>query len=108
MVYGVGLHTRYFNGERWAEGIPDRVLRRIADQTGGGYFELKKTDDLNSTFTRVEQELHSQYLISYSPNNKMEAGWHDIRVDLLDRAGRPRRDVKVRQRPGYWMAAVPE
>ena len=67
MVYGIGLHTRYFNGEHWAEGVPDRVLKKIAEQTGGGYFELKKSDDLNATFTRVEQELHSQYVLGFTP-----------------------------------------
>jgi Ca-activated chloride channel family protein len=42
-------------------------LRRIAEETGGGYFELTKTDELAPTFTRVAQELHSQYVIGFSP-----------------------------------------
>ncbi len=81
MVYGIGLHTRYFNGERWAEGIPDKVLKKIAEQTGGGYFELKKTDDLNTTFTRVEQELHSQYLLGFAPP-ELDGKIHTIDVTV--------------------------
>jgi VWFA-related protein len=46
---------------------PDRGLRKIADETGGGYFELKKTSDLAPTFTRVAQELHSQYVLGFTP-----------------------------------------
>ena len=46
---------------------PDRVLRKFADETGGGYFELKKTDELAPTFTRVAQELHSQYTLGFTP-----------------------------------------
>jgi hypothetical protein len=46
---------------------PDRSLKRIAEETGGGYFELKKTDELAPTFTRVAQELHSLYTIGFSP-----------------------------------------
>jgi hypothetical protein len=42
-------------------------LRRIADETGGGYFELKKSAELGSTFTRVAQELRSQYLLGFAP-----------------------------------------
>ena len=41
---------------------PDRRLRELAEQTGGGYFELTRTADLNSTFTRVADELHRQYV----------------------------------------------
>jgi len=42
-------------------------LRRIADETGGGYFELRRTADLAPTFTRVAQELRSQYLLGFAP-----------------------------------------
>jgi hypothetical protein len=46
---------------------PDRGLRKLADETGGGYFELKKTTELAPTFTRVAQELHSLYTIGFAP-----------------------------------------
>src|SRR5262249_26322459 len=59
MVYAIGLESNYFNGQRMIRTQPDRGLRRIADETGGGYFELKKTSELAPTFTRVAQELHS-------------------------------------------------
>jgi VWFA-related protein len=46
---------------------PDGGLRKIADETGGGYFELTKTAELATTFTRVAQELHSQYVLGFTP-----------------------------------------
>ena len=52
---------------------PDRGLRKIADETGGGYFELKKTADLAPTFTRVAQELHSQYAIGFDADSSSTA-----------------------------------
>jgi Ca-activated chloride channel family protein len=67
MVYAIGLESEYFNGMRVVRSRPARDLRRIADETGGGYFELQKTDELAPTFTRVSQELRSQYLIGFSP-----------------------------------------
>lgn len=67
MIYAIGLESEYFNGQRMVRTRPDRGLRRLADETGGGYFELKKTDDLAPTFTRVAQELHSQYTLGFSP-----------------------------------------
>ena len=67
MVYAIGLQSQYFNGQRIVRSQPDRSLRKIAEETGGGYFELKKTDELAPTFTRVAQELHSLYTIGFNP-----------------------------------------
>ena len=67
MIYAIGLESEYFNGQRQVRTRPDRGLRRLAEETGGGYFELKKADDLGPTFTRVAQELHSQYSLGFTP-----------------------------------------
>ena len=67
MVYAIGLESHYFNGQRMVRTQPDRGLKKIADETGGGYFELKKSTDLAPTFTRVAQELHSQYVLGFVP-----------------------------------------
>ena len=67
MIYAIGLESVYFNGQRTVRSKPDSGLRKIADETGGGYFELSKTADLAPTFTRVAQELHSQYVLGFAP-----------------------------------------
>jgi Ca-activated chloride channel family protein len=85
MIYAIGLESDYFDGVRRVRTRPDRGLKKLADETGGGYFELQKTDDLGPTFTRVAQELHSQYVLGFEP------GEPDGKVHKLE--------VKVR-RPG--------
>jgi hypothetical protein len=65
MIYSIGLSSEYFDGVRVVRSKPDGALRRFAEETGGGYFELKKTTELASTFTRVAQELHSQYALAF-------------------------------------------
>ena len=67
MIYAIGLQSEFFNGQRMQRSRPTTALRRLADETGGGYFELKKTDQLAPTFTRVAQELHSLYTIGFTP-----------------------------------------
>jgi Ca-activated chloride channel homolog len=67
MIYAIGMESEFFNGGRMQRTRPDRGLRRLADETGGGYFELKKKDELGPTFTRVAQELHSLYTLGFSP-----------------------------------------
>src|SRR5918996_2947807 len=67
MIYGIGLETEFFNGQMVVRSKPDSILNRFANETGGGYFDLKKNADLNASFTRIAQELRSQYLIGFSP-----------------------------------------
>jgi Ca-activated chloride channel family protein len=79
MVYSIGLENEYFDGARKVRSSPDRGLRRLSEETGGGFFLLKKTDELTSTFTRVAQELHSQYVIGFSPQN-LDGKIHKLEV----------------------------
>ena len=67
MIYAIGLESVYFNGQQKVRTKPDGGLRKIADETGGGYFELTKASDLAPTFTKVAQELHSQYVLGFTP-----------------------------------------
>ncbi len=81
MVYSIGLENEYFDGAHKVRSSPDRGLKHLSEETGGGFFLLKKTDELTSTFTRVAQELHSQYVIGFTPqvlDNKV----HKLEVKL--------------------------
>jgi hypothetical protein len=78
---------------------PAGGLRRIADETGGGYFELKKTEELGPAFTRVAQELHSQYLLGFTPKN-LDGKVHKLEVRSKDPSN------KARARRSYLATAV--
>jgi Ca-activated chloride channel family protein len=68
MIYAIGLESEFpIAPGRMQRTRPDRGLRKLADETGGGYFELKKTTELAPTFTRVAAELHSLYTIGFQP-----------------------------------------
>lgn len=75
MIYAIGLRSDFL-GRRTR---PDRGLRRLAEETGGGYFELERTADLNTTFTRVADELHRQYVLGFTPKN-FDGKVHEIEV----------------------------
>lgn len=95
MVYAIGLRAEFMGRTT----NPDRNLRRLAQQTGGGYFELRKTDELGPTFTRVAQELHALYTLGFTPEN-LDGKEHKIRVETS------RRNTTVRARTSY--VATPE
>ena len=79
MLYTIGLEQDYFNGLRQVRSRPDGKLKTFAEETGGGYFELKDTDDLGPTFTRVAQELHSQYVVGFAPSVR-DGKLHELEV----------------------------
>ena len=89
MIYSIGLEADYFNGVRRVRTRPDRNLRRFAEETGGGYFELEETSDLGPTFTRVAQELHSQYVLGFAPQVR-DGRVHELEVRLKPRGMRAR------------------
>lgn len=73
--------------------------------TGGREYSFVTQKDLEIAIQNVSEELHSQYMLSYNPDNKIEGGFHEIRVTVArPDAG----EMKVRTRPGYWMAGVPD
>jgi hypothetical protein len=57
----------------------------MSEETGGGFFLLKKTDELGPTFTRVAQELHSQYVLGFTPQ-ALDGKIHKL-------------DLKIKQKP---------
>ena len=63
-------------------------MKKLADETGGGYFELKKTADLGPTFSRVAQELHSQYVIGFEPK-QLDGKVHKLTVKMKRFANDP-------------------
>ena len=81
MIYAIGLESRYFDGVRMVRSKPDSGLRKIADETGGGYFELTRADDLAPTFTKIAQELHSQYVIGFTPT-QLDNKVHKLTVKM--------------------------
>ena len=81
MIYAIGLESEFFNGQRMMRSRPDRALKRLAEETGGGYFELRKTDELSPTFTRVAQELHSQYVLGFEAQ-QLDGRIHKLAVKM--------------------------
>ena len=68
--------------------------------TGGAQFGFYRNHGLEDAIQRMGEELHSQYMLSYNPNNKTEGGWHTITVEVSGHG-----KVEAKTRPGYWTAA---
>jgi len=70
--------------------------------SGGREYSFKTQRELDRAVSDLGEELHSQYLLTYSPNNQEEPGYHHIVVQVT------KPDMKVRTRDGYYLAGTPE
>lgn len=94
MIYGIGLESLYFNGQRQVRTSPDKVLKKMADETGGGYYRLAASPELSSVFTRIALELHSQYVLGFSPAT-LDGKVHKLTLNVK------RPGMKARARKSY-------
>lgn len=110
MVYAIGLQTTVLLGRNPRGGMgsmgsmtsvrPDPGLARIADETGGGYFELNRSEELSDTFAAVADELHHQYALGFEPP-RLDDRMHKLEVKVTPSK------LKVRARREYLAGRVP-
>jgi Ca-activated chloride channel homolog len=100
MIYAIGMRSR---GPRpmmpgigpgglqamVTADLPDPGLARVAEETGGGYTEIKLGQDLGAAFAAVADELHSQYLLGFAPP-KRDGKTHGIEVKIARGGMKPR------------------
>jgi len=72
-----------------------KILQRISEETGGGYFEVSNKMPLDKIYDQIEEELRSQYSLGYNPD-KSGGGYHKISVSVK------RKNLLVRARDGYY------
>jgi Ca-activated chloride channel family protein len=75
----------------------DKVLQQLADATGGRAFFPYKMKDVTRSFAAIEDELRSQYVVSYRPADfDADGRFRAIEITAL------KKDLQVRARRGYY------
>jgi VWFA-related protein len=75
----------------------DKVLEQIAEATGGRAFFPFKMKDITHSFAAIEDELRSQYVVSYKPADfDADGRYRSIEISAL------KKDLQVRARKGYF------
>jgi VWFA-related protein len=75
----------------------DKILEHFAEETGGRAFFPFKIQDVADAFSQIQDELRSQYSVSYKPADLSPNGqFHTIAI-LADN-----KKYKVRARKGYY------
>ncbi len=69
----------------------------LARSTGGRHLSFARLQGLEEAISRLGEELHSQYLLSFVPAESKNKGYHVILVGVKGHPG-----AIIRARPGYW------
>ena len=80
-----------------SRGRGDTVLQKMADATGGNCYFPKRIEDMSQSFHDIEDELRSQYALSYTPADfKADGSFRTIYLFANDR------QYNVRAKKGYF------
>jgi len=75
----------------------DKILKRLAEETGGRAFFPFKAEDLSASFQDIGAELRSQYSLAYrSSNPGRDGSFRSIKIET------DRKNLKVKARKGYY------
>lgn len=81
--------------------VADHALEAATLATGGAHLSTFKDRSIEKAMDQIGGELHAQYSLSYTPSGTEIIGYHEIKIDVAS----ARKGLKVRARPGYYLAA---
>jgi VWFA-related protein len=74
-----------------------KVLERMAQETGGRLFEVKKNQNVAQIYNQIAEELRAQYRLGYTPSQEAAAGgYHQIDLTLHQKG------LLIQTRDGYY------
>lgn len=102
VVYSIGIRDKDFPIGRMRRDY----LQRLSEETGGRAFFPKNRADLDAAFAQIEQELRSQYLLSYTPSNRArDNSFRKIEIQIANPALRKQK-LRLLYRQGYYARPV--
>ncbi|MBI3209863.1 MAG: VWA domain-containing protein [Candidatus Solibacter usitatus] len=93
---------RFFDNKAFRANTPigKKVLQRLAEETGGGYFDVSEKQPLQKVFRQIEDELRNQYNLGFTPSKADTSGaFHRIRLTTNQK------NALVQTRGGYYASA---
>lgn len=98
IVYSIGIRDAEFPA-----GKLDRdALRKVSEKTGGRAFFPQNEAELRAAFRQIQDELRSQYLVAYSPTNKLRDGtYRQVRIEVVNPELRKQK-LTLLYRQGYY------
>lgn len=97
VIYSIGIHDKDAEG-KLARG----ALSKVSEKTGGRVFLPQNKAELDAAFAQIQQELRSQYLISYTPSNRKRDGtFRQVKIEITNPELRKEK-LRLLYRQGYY------
>jgi VWFA-related protein len=96
--YGNLMNLNVWAARNVKDQITGHALQMAAAQTGGRHIATFGGISMQKAVDEIGGELHTQYSLTYEPKGTNKTGYHKIKVYVKNK------DLKVRARPGYYIA----
>ncbi|HKZ77637.1 MAG TPA: VWA domain-containing protein [Pyrinomonadaceae bacterium] len=94
VVYGIGIGEDY--------PFDKKAIKKVSESTGGRGFFPRDDGELVAAFSQIQQELRSQYVVAYTPKNRVRDGsYRQIKIDIANPALKKRK-LTLLYRKGYY------
>jgi len=90
VIYAIAVWTR----DQALVERPSRSIESLSTETGGGFVEMRESDDINAITSRISRELHQQYVLGFTPQ-VLDGKTHKLEVKVK------RQGLTVKARKSY-------
>ena len=95
-VYAIGI------GDPEKYSIKKSGVTHLAEKSGGRAFFPKQESELDTAFAQIQDELRSQYVIGYSPQNKTRDGaYRKLKIEIVNKELKKKK-LRLLHRQGYY------
>ena len=96
VIYSIGI------GDNFYDGVDEGALKKISEATGGRAYFPRDESELRQAFKQIQEEMRSQYLLSYEPTDqKLDGSFRKIEIQLVN-PELQRQKIRVTHRQGYF------
>ena len=97
IIYSIFYEDPYFRARNRGYFANDSALKKLSEETGGRVFHVGGKLSLDGIFDQIQQEMRSQYAITYTPTNPQKDGsYRKVEIKLANK------DLKPQARKGYY------
>jgi VWFA-related protein len=96
VIYAIGI------GDNFTNGVDRGSLDKVAERTGGRAYFPRDEADLRKAFQQIQEEMRSQYMVSYEPTNPaLDGSYRTIEIKLLN-PDLQKQKIQLTHRKGYF------
>jgi Ca-activated chloride channel homolog len=95
VIYAISVN-KITNASGSEKSDGNKTIKHLVTETGGKAYYPAKLTELGIEFQKIEEELRSQYLMSYTPAGPFNGAFRKIRIELTDKK------LKAHTRTGYY------